>query len=192
MIALGIDPDTTTTGFGLLRDGRAIYGGIIEVPKGKGKAAGRLLAMVDKAAKVLGELRLDNQDFQHVDVIVIEGQVHYPRSKVRPNDLIALGRVAGALLAVTMELWPMARIELPEPRDWKGTVPKGVFTKRILKNLELAHDPRGGLCYVPTEVGLRLPGTIGMTKTNAGHCIDALGLARWGTATAGRTTPRSR
>lgn len=184
MIVLGIDPDTKTTGIGLLNDGRPIHARLIEVPKRRAPVGERILQMIDRLDDVLSDLRIDLPEGQHVERIIVEGQRHRPGSPVRAQDLIHLAQVAGIAAGLCRVLWPGREIVMPEPSDWKGSVRKDAFTRRILRDLELEHAPNGGLRYRGGTV--RVPGTPSLKKADATHVIDGLGLALWGWRTAPR------
>ena len=180
MIVLGIDPDTKTTGLGLLNDGKPIYAHLIEVPDRKAKVNVRILRMVDAVESFLSNFRVEQPEGAAIEKIVIEGQRHRPGSKVRPQDLIHLAQVAGAIAGVCSALWPGVQIVMPEPTAWKGSVKKDVFTRRILKDLGLELSEKGGLQFADAKVTVRLPGTTKLKKSDSSHPIDGLGLALWG------------
>jgi hypothetical protein len=180
MIVLGIDPDTKTTGLGLLNDGRPIYAKLVAVAKRTEKIDQRKLSMINALTDFLTDFRIDQPEASQIERIVIEGQRHRPGSPVRPQDLIHLGQVAGALVGICRTLWPGVEILMPEPSDWKGSIRKDIFTRRILSNLDLELDERGGLAYKGSKPQVRVPGTPGLSKRDSSHPIDGLGLAHWG------------
>ena len=102
-----------------------------------------------------------------LNVLVTEGQQIYPGVRAQnPNDLLPLAYVCGAV---------QARIDafdrlMPFPREWKGSVPKEVFTRRILQRLD--HDA------LKIISGLKCPAA---KKHNV---IDAVGLGLWGLGVA--------
>lgn len=100
-----------------------------------------------------------------ISLVVVEAQRVYPRSKVRPNDIVRLAAVAGAAAASIGDRRPQPTLRMPEPREWKGQVTKTAHQNRILR--------RAGL---PWDEAIALAGN----KTKAGHAVDALGLALWG------------
>ncbi len=71
----------------------------------------------------------------------IESQRWRPRSKVDPQDLIHLAQVAGMCLGMVLAFRPDVRILLPEPSDWKSSVPKDIFTARLRKRF-LIDEPK--------------------------------------------------
>lgn len=85
-------------------------------------------------------------------LVVIEHPFIYPRSPVPPNDIVTLAYRAGLLAA------KYSNVRTVYPVTWKGSVPKGVMTRRILAGL------------TPSE----------RTIAGADHnVIDAIGIAKW-------------
>ena len=70
------------------------------------------------------------------DVVVIEGQVVYPRSKADPNDILQIAGVAGGLAAIAQALG--AEVVGLLPAVWKGQAPKTVLEARSKKKLSAA------------------------------------------------------
>lgn len=178
MIVLGIDPDTKTAGIGIAQDGKPIYGSLVAVKNARDPVARRINQMIDLLAQELTKVRMGDPEPVQIDKIVVEGQTHRTGSRVRPQDLIHLAQVAGMAVGICKELWPTIEIIIPPPADWKGSIPKAVFTKKLLRWLNITYDPRGGLRYRDGKV--RVPGTYTLPKAKATHVIDALGMARWG------------
>lgn len=67
------------------------------------------------------------------DFVVIECPMIYPRTKVDPNDILVLAIRVGIHIGSAQAAGVDYR--LVRPREWKGTVPKAVFAKRILSKL---------------------------------------------------------
>lgn len=180
-VVLAVDPDTTTVGWAITRDRIIIRAGLVSVPA-KGKAAQRKQAVMLAFQAEMERLRTSEiPEFQAVDRIVVEGQTHRPGSPVRAQDLIHLAQVAGFCAGALRSLYPSAELLIPTPQEWKGSIAKAIFTKRILNDFEIdATD--AGLVYRGSMI--RVPGTQGLRKTKATHVLDALGLARWGWRTA--------
>lgn len=63
---------------------------------------------------------------------VIEDQVIYPKSKVRPNDIVKLAQTAGRIA----ERRGWHHCEWVEPRKWKGTLDKDAMHVRIVRALD--------------------------------------------------------
>lgn len=166
MIALGIDPDTKNTGIAIVSCDavpEVIYFATVKV-KASLPVETRILHLSRAIAMQLRDLPYGIP----VEHIVVEGQRVYPRSKVRPQDLIHLAQVAGLAAAHAQQAYPLATLCIPEPRVWKGTVEKGAMQRRILKRVGLTDSLEG------------VDGVEKMTKTQRGHVVDAIGLALWG------------
>lgn len=71
-------------------------------------------------------------DPAYVKRVVIECPRVYPKIKADPNDLIRLARRVGEVEA----MFRHADIRIVFPRDWKGTVPKDIFARRIIGRLD--------------------------------------------------------
>lgn len=180
MIVLGIDPDTTHTGVGLIKDGRAIYAKLVEVPNRKAKVRERILRMIDAVDEFLADFRINHPEGTQIGKIVVEGQRHRTNGKARAQDMIHLAQVAGAIAGSCRSYWPGIEIEIPEPQEWKGSVKKAIFTRRVLKDLGLELSPRGGIQYTGSKTVVRVPGTTKLAEKDSSHPIDGLGLAHWG------------
>lgn len=179
---LGIDPDTKTVGIGVVssegESSWASYAHLLAVKNRKAPVRKRILELIHSTPETLKRLRMEVTELSCLDAIVVEGQRHRPHTAARAQDLIHLAQVAGILIGTCRELWPSAQIFFPEPAEWKGTIKKAVFTKRVLENLNLTHSTSTGLCFVGGN--LRVPGTTKITKADSSHVIDGLGLANWG------------
>lgn len=176
MNILGIDPDTKTTGLGIVVDGRPRYGQLIAVPKRGAKWVTRRPLMVAALNEAISMLCYNTPDAEHIDIIVVEGQFIYTDGKARPNDILHLAQMAGAAMAAARAAYPTATLLVPLPVDWKGSVRKDIFTKALLQKLQLNPTSRGLEFSGSTA---RLPGTVKLPAKDATHVIDALGLARW-------------
>ena len=165
MIALGIDPDTKATGMAVVSIGavpKVLYVATAPV---------KTTLSVEERIRIMNAIvSMELGSFPYgiaVERIAVEGQEKYPRDRVRPNDLIHLAQVSGMAAAHAQLAYPLASLWIPTPRTWKGQVPKNVHQKRILGQLGLTEKLEG------------VEGAQGMTKTQRGHVIDAIGLALW-------------
>lgn len=156
MITIGIDPDTKDTGIALVEDGEVLRVGVASA---RGSIENRLLRMAGRIEWVtqceMGPIVPDRA--------VIENQNIRPTDK-RPNDILKLAIVVGQAMGACCGV----KTYIPLPVQWKGSVPKAIHQKRILRQANLTADLKG------------VPGTDGMTDTQKGHVIDAIGLALWG------------
>jgi hypothetical protein len=96
------------------------------------------------------------------DVLVIENQQVYNRSKGDPNDLIPLSFVAGSIYATI----PHKKFLHPLPKTWKGSVPKKMFTNRILQ-------------YVSMNFHEEFLTLDSYTAKELIDVVDAIGLGLW-------------
>ena len=167
MIALGIDPDTKATGIAVVQAFPMSTFKVLYVATAPVKAS---LSVQERIRHMNAIISMELGSFPFgiaVERIAVEGQRKYPRDLVRPQDLIHLAQVAGMAAAHAQQAYPLAALWIPEPVQWKGSVEKGAMQRRILGRLGL------------TERLVGVEGAGGMTKTQRGHVIDALGLALW-------------
>jgi hypothetical protein len=100
-----------------------------------------------------------------VEHLVVEGQQIYGRpGTADPNDLIPLAQVVGGIFARV----PHVERHNPLPRQWKGSVPKEIFTKRLRHAL------------TPDEA--RLLSALKLPKSTEHNVLDAIGLGKWALA----------
>jgi hypothetical protein len=152
MRLLAIDPATKSVAFALF-------------DKGLLSACG--MRSADSLELLLAELRVWNVvEGGEIDETVIEVPVVYPtpRSKADPEDIVRLAVAAGGAATAAGGVVTIVR-----PRQWKGTVPKAVHNRRVLRTLK-ADDPLG---YKIFEASTR---RMGKAKHNV---IDAIGIGLW-------------
>jgi Holliday junction resolvasome RuvABC endonuclease subunit len=136
-VILAIDPGTSETGIALLTNGNWSWVDVIRVMGTRAEL--RLREMCDMVhEKVHSAIR-----YSDVTTVGVEWQASRPDDK-RPNDIIHLAMVVGAVLAAVPE-----RIDLktPLPVQWKGSADGDTFTERVVKAmpevlLQLGHVPR--------------------------------------------------
>jgi len=190
MRILGIDPDLhhagiafvdTTAGpiLGIARSTASAKPVIraVRCPLATGRGYEAVVKMALAMQVALEELF---QDWGEPDVAVVEGQESYLGSRVRPQDLIHLATASGIAVGLVRAYYGRPRIEVPQPKNWKGSVPKAIHQKRILKAVGIPFEQGS----VPPRI-LRLPANVGfegIAKSNLSHVIDAIGLTLWGSA----------
>jgi len=175
MISLGIDPDLHHAGVALVRDGKKVIAVRCPTVSSNLRGAEAAVAMAQAMELVLTELF---QAYGAPDVVAVEGQESYLGSKVKPQDLLNLALAAGVAVGIVRACWSAPRIEVPRPVTWKGSVPKDIHQKRILRSVGIPFATG----EKPTRI-LRLPetdGFAGIKPKNMIHVIDAIGLAVWG------------
>lgn len=175
MIALGVDPDLHHAGVALVRDGTKLVAVRCPTIGSAYRGGDAVVHMAGAMSFAIAELI---STYGEPDVCVVESQESYLGSRVKPQDLIHLGQAAGVAVGAIRTLILAARIELPRPKTWKGTVPKDIHQKRILSRLGIPYEQGSK----PTRI-LELPDVDGLRavkKAHLIHVIDAMGLAAWG------------
>jgi len=173
-LALGIDPDLHHAGVALVRDGSKLVAVRCPTIASHFRGGDAVVQMAGALNIALVELIAE---YGEPDVCAVESQQSYLGSKVKPQDLIHLGQMAGGSVYMLRALLFGVRIELPKPSAWKGTVPKDIHQKRILSMVGIPYEPGSK----PTKI-LRLPegrGFEGIKRSNLSHVIDSIGLASW-------------
>lgn len=171
-LTLGIDPDLHNTGFAFLAPEGVVYAGCVTVSSDLKGAD----AVVEMARQLAAAFEL--MDF-NPQLSIIEGQQLYDgpgKRHRRPQDIVHLGNAAGAALGVVSLRFPGTLCLMPKPRDWKGTIAKGIKQRNILHAIgidEVMFDKEEAVpCAVPAW-GKHIK------KTQWSHVIDAIGLAHW-------------
>ncbi len=110
-----------------------------------------------------------------VDRVVIEMPRIYPRSrsKGRPNDIVDLAYAAGVAVGSIVANNVAVKVQLVEPRTWKGTIPKHKKWDQYLihKRLSAWLSPDEQKVYVTA---------LNRLTANLRHNItDAVGIGLW-------------
>lgn len=150
MTLVAFDPALRTTGVAIWKDGMLVDAFHVtpRIP-GRGPTAWGAVA-----EHVWARLELAALD---VDVIVLEGQVVYPRSKADPNDILQVTGVAGGLAALARQAG--ATVVHYDPAAWKGQAPKEVIAARSRARLaacELASVRKGATLDAWDAIGIGL------------------------------------
>lgn len=156
VIAVGIDPDTTNTGIGLVY---ASLGGARYLDHAIADSKG--CSAMDRRAGMAVAIRVALMDLvrRHTPQVgAVEWQGIRPGDP-RPDDVCQLNAVAGMALAGLVTTFSPA-LFLPLPVQWKGSVPKAIHQPRVLARLGLTKGFSG----------------LGSKES---HVVDALGLAAW-------------
>ena len=135
----GIDPGLCA-GYAVLKDGRLFKCGLLD----------------EDSWEALEKLP--------IEFLYIERPVIYPKSKVRPRDLITLALNAGECVGRL----GVKRLYV-EPHDWKRSIDPDVCVKRIIK---LLNDDEWAVCAKAMEEIL---------ESKQHNMIDAIGIALYGT-----------
>lgn len=175
-VALGIDPDTTNIGFGVVEEGdRILRAGLIQGGNPKADVRTRILLLVGAIQSTYMDLK---QRGIEPDIIVVEGQRYRhqaKKNKVRPQDLIHLAQVAGMCITAAHEFWPSFALRFPEPAEWKGTIPKEVYTRRTCKRMNILSDVKQK-CLMQGSRVISDPYPLSQHT----HAIDGIAMAWWG------------
>jgi len=173
MLTIGIDPDLHDLAIGYWRDGKPYAADVIHVPKRKGKS--QQFSVLDMVASIhTGMFRRT----ELVNAVAVEAQTLQRtglRQHKRPQDIVVLGNVAGAVLARVMLCFSEAAVHFPTPEEWKGQIPKEVMQARLYDELGWGYDQKATY-----SAPLRIPPafrhvSVGQWK----HVGDALLLAKW-------------
>lgn len=147
MLVVGVDPDTKNTGITILSGDETVFA----VASAKGKYAEDRFHQMGRA--ILDVLSRPAR----IDVLVVEKPRIYPNSKVRPRDIMNLKAVFGMIIAAGNGA---TKLVMPEPREWRGTIAKGIVQSRILDRWS--------------------PDLSSLPAAARSHVIDSLGIAHWG------------
>jgi hypothetical protein len=172
---LGIDPDTHYTGLAVVNpDGNVVGVECCTIPQ-KVKGSDAVVAMIRALSGSIANI-VSCVGATTIKGAAIEGQNVTFRTP-DPSSIIRIAQVSGAAAGIVNELL-FAKILIPEPRKWKGQVPKIIHQRRILEALGWAHESHGDQkrgYTIPTDppVGKMLK------QVHWKHVVDAIGLARW-------------
>ena len=157
---MGVDPDTKSTGVAA----QIVYGDkSTKWFLGASESTGRLaIDRLPGMAKALAIYCTDEEWDWPVE-LAVEYQHIRPREK-NPNAIMAVQAVAGMAVAAIVRTAPLAKVYLPIPSEWKGSVPKEVMHERILKE--------AGLTYESAEFA-------SVPKHARSHVTDGIGLVLW-------------
>ena len=137
MLAVGIDPDTKTTGVAAVQ---YFNGGFQVVRVALVRAKGRLASdrRVEMAKNLIDCMTALDLPYTPI-AAAVEWQHIRPRKEKRPNDICNLNGISGMCVMGATFLGPEF-IFSPIPSDWKKDVPKPIHQKRIVSRLHLTMD----------------------------------------------------
>lgn len=199
MFYLGIDPDTSRTAMAFIEcaTGRleAVY--LVKQPKEvKERSVGMACRVADALirpyllnpdvpdGKLTHEfIRLPDPSNFPTLACAVEGQeIYRGMSKTRsPEDILKLGPISGAAISCLHLLWPATEIYMPQPKQWKGQVPKRAHQARILQACGMEYATAGGAngyCF-PTKGHENVVGAADINQGDWKHVVDAIGLAMY-------------
>lgn len=193
-LALGADPDTRTPALALLGIDDALPSlvpqvlGVWTAGVQGDRSEDRLPVMGAAVAAALRALLWHPSESPHwllPDVAAVEWQRIRPFKDPRPNDILNLvsvaGMVVGALEMLCGQNGKSVDLEIPQPSEWKGTIPKSVQQARVRARLKLLCPRGSGRIEQELMAGhpVLVRGSDDLTSTARGHVIDAIGLAWW-------------
>jgi len=178
-LALGIDPDTKSTGWALLeRRGSEIEILNVGIVRAKGRlASDRTAIMAAELDLSMCQYRLGIQRDQ-LDIVAIEFMHLRPsHTEKNPNSILAVQAIAGMCVSATLSL-RADHLLTPTPTEWKGTMEKKNKQAWILRKYGLDAELR----YIHSAAfpgGEFVPGAGKLLKSMRTHVIDAIGIAAW-------------
>lgn len=186
MIFLGVDPDLHTTALAFADEAKVYAVKVVRVDA-KLKGVDAVVAMcraieLEAFAFVHGDCKQIHDVLAPPTGLVVEGQrYHHGRGgpKANPEDLINLATVSGSALAGG----PDGITYRPLPHEWKGTISKDAHQGHVCRALGWEFERRGtgrGAYCVPTKGHEAVLGIEALKVSDWKHCLDAIGLARWG------------
>ncbi len=171
-IALGIDPDTKSTGWALVERRQSEFH-VLDC--GLIRAKGRLATdrVREMARNLVAWGMKQNLHCTQLDMIVVEWMHLRPTHKEKnPNAILSVQAIAGMAVAATGCMSPR-HLFTPTPPEWKKTMKKESKQRAILRNLRLSEE-------LLQQNGIFIPGAAKLPASMRTHVIDALGLAVWG------------
>jgi len=158
---LAIDPGVKTVGWCVFNEGRYIGSGLARPYNNL-----TTLSAMEESIKIIHEKW---EEFLsgtiRPEVLVIERPQVYQQQFLKgdPNDLIPLAIIGGAI-------WNNMKpkeVVFPQPKQWKGQVPKDVMTERTIKQLTKQEQE-----LLKDDV-TRIPSSL------RHNVYDAIGIALW-------------
>lgn len=174
MLTIGIDPDLHNTGIAVVEDGKVILARVISIAENLKGAD----AVIEMAQVVQRECHYLELEFEVLDAVVVEGQEIYRGVTGNPMDMLRIAQVAGAAVSA----WEASVTFLPQPKEWKGSVPKHIHQKRTAAKAGWTRTKMmGGKSpyVVPQGIG-NVAGARDLRDSDWKHVMDAVGLAYWG------------
>jgi len=171
MLCVGIDPDLHDVAIACWTENGPGDAAVVHVPKIKGRTGTVAVLWMVRALEAYGI------DFRGAQGIAVEAQ-ELKRSgnsiHKRPEDIVILGNVAGAVLMLAAQA-KHAMTCFPKPSEWKGSIPKEVMQARLYTDLGWGYQ-------MASNYALPLKAPPAYTNVSRGqwkHVGDALLLARW-------------
>jgi len=180
MKAIGVDPDLRDLAIGVWDDSGPVAAHVVHLVHDK-ELSGR-----KRVERMIRQCRYDLPTFRswHEDatLFAVEGQSLKREGTAqhrRPGDIVKLAQVAGAAYGVLMTCGRWTDARLPEPEEWKGSVPKHAMQARLYKELGWGYSiiGKGKDSYARPRI---IPEAFKhISPGQWKHVGDALLLARW-------------
>jgi hypothetical protein len=184
MYSIGIDPDLHNTALALTSSEGVHDLLVVRVPlalKGREAQEAMVSLLSFEVRQWLEKNKLrDEYYLPDIQCIVAEGQKIYPGGKTKNWDsVMVLGAITGAAASACTSGWKSIPIFIPQPKQWKGDVPKHIHQARVLSRRGVGYVAKGGKNpYCVPEDTTKLPAT--KNTSDWKHLVDAIGLADWG------------
>lgn len=98
------------------------------------------------------------------------------KNKARPQDILNLAYVSGAVAGILRAHWSVPTVTLVKPQTWKGSIPKHIKQKRIWKDLGIPCELKGG-DKPYTVPKIKIAGSDALNMSDWADATDAFGLA---------------
>lgn len=187
MYYIGCDPDTHNTALAVIdADGMPVAVYVIKTAPARNEdaAVGMVRAV---AAMFFDKVSVGNllpEANAGIAAVAVEGQEIYHGVAGRTKNtksILSLGPVSGAVLACSSLRWPEAHLYFPQPKAWKGQVPKGPHQARTFGKMGMTFkqvkSSDGGYCYPLPGQADHVLGGGALTQGQWKHAADAFGLA---------------
>jgi len=185
MIFLGVDPDLHCTAIGAWVQDKPFGAWVVETPKIKGRV--EQTAVLDMVWAIKESFPLFSKSDVTETIWAVEAQTLHVtglKQHKRPQDIVTLGNVGGAVLQfIAGHCKSSDNLLFPTAKEWKGQIPKAVMQARFYQELGWGYQIMGKNKSRPNgEYSLprRVPSGLSyLKKAHWKHVGDALMLAKW-------------
>jgi hypothetical protein len=186
MLYIGVDPDLHCLAVAGWYEGKPAWGFTVKAPYRKG------IVENTAALEMIEALSCRFQNLPNFTTVAVEAQElkrSGNRQHKRPQDIVTLAQVAGAVLGAVAASGQALRLLFPKPSEWKGDVEKAAMQASLYTDLGWGYDlvrPRSrsklpGRPPAKAEyaVPLRPLDSFNVDYADWKHIGVALLLARW-------------
>lgn len=114
-------------GVALFQWGQLVWAGLVKTTTTV-TPANRPADLVQRVIKASNVYACEHSVGEPLDMLAVEVPRIYTKTKARPEDIVQLTLIAGALLAGI----PAKKRSAPRPQEWKGTIDGTTFLKRVI------------------------------------------------------------